>query len=108
MGARSRLKCDLWEQGASKVAAVYQGAIESTNIKLLFGGQNCFLILVIERIREQIGYFQGSRENEKLQRSKREKMQGAQEKIRREQGEWTKIRGEQGAKTPPLRVSLMD
>ncbi len=68
--------------------------------------QNCFRILVLERIREQIDIFQGSMENEKLQGSKREKMQGAQEKIRREQGEWTKIRREQGARTPPLRVSL--
>ena len=65
------------------------------------------LILVLERIREQIDIFQGSRENEKLQGSKREKMQGAREKIRREQGEWTKIRREQGARTPPLRASLM-
>ena len=67
--------------------------------------QNFFLILVLERIREQLDFFQGSRENEKLQGSKKEKMQGAREKIRREQGEWTKIRREQGARTPPLRVS---
>ncbi len=68
---------------------------------------NCFLISGLARIREQIDFFQGSRENEKLQGSKREKMQGAREKIRREQGEWTKIRREQGARTPPLRVSKL-
>ncbi len=39
LGARSRLKCVLWEQGASKVAAVVQGAIGSAIIKLLFDGQ---------------------------------------------------------------------
>ncbi len=54
MGARSRLKRVLWEQGASKVAVVERGAI-----------------------REQIDFFQGSRENEKLQGSKREKMKGS-------------------------------
>ena len=69
--------------------------------------QNCFLILVLERIREQIIIFQGSRENEILHGSKRGKMQGAREQIRREQGEWTNIRREQGARTPPLRVSLL-
>ena len=39
LGARSRLKCVLWEQEASKVAAVEQGAIGSAIIKLLFDGR---------------------------------------------------------------------
>ena len=59
-------------------------------------------------IREQGYKLLGSREKEKIQESKREKMKWTRGKIWREHGEGGKIRKEQGHRNSPYRASLVN